>query len=714
MKPKNPRRKGSLLVMAIGMMILVEFLTVNQLQSIKMSFNLSQHLGFQKSADLASRSGIDYGYSMIKNVMESMSMVDLRFATHTTCSTANSCAEVLPSWQEILNPVYDKRARDDSNTNSEGNWIGTDSYSLASTSESPYGNQDPRFPYDYVTATVGDDDPSDGYTDTTRSMNPGLKTTNATYGYTTDTDGEPGEPGSGFDVNNTPGTLRECAEENIGTTTYTLHWSGHITGQYNAGECAKQASYHTPNTWDSLYTGLTSLDPFETNIDYVRDGHFGTKRWHYYDQWNFTGISHEGTSGEDVKSDIDSSLPRGTGGMIRYSPNNLSSFANHRHLLFERLFNYRRDNSTGADLQYPYEPLKTDETNAIEKEADQNAYHVQLQTVVDLDGLSFTASGDAALFDHTDFQNLKFKVFFKLWVTRDEQRDGYNGELSNTVTRVTTAFVTHDIAGTGNALTGSADFKPLRDRAGFPCGSNALTCQANCDVACDLHPFWSHPVETGNSSKNAYWRANYINDFLDTDGNGNNSQRLGVLQFPVPFLAFQRGDKDYWLDSFGGTSFRGSRMTTQTTQVHGLPVDHTSYTKFTLWSLGTVREVKENGRSGSIAEAEQRINDFEIVARALYKMDFYMDVRVADVNNESDYRDEHDQNITIKSGGCDEAPDQVKDPHKDLNNTLYYISRFVPACDVDPEGKVIQLFEPLGIYLAGTEKVDYMDSDVTP
>jgi hypothetical protein len=703
MKPRNPRRRGSILVMAIGLMILVEFLTVNQLESIKMSFNLSQHLDYQKASDLAARSGLDYGYAMLKNVMESMSLVDLRFATHMhNTNGTGRVAEVPPSWQEIINPVFDKKARDDYPT-LQGNWVGTDSYNLATSSDEDYGSPDPDPdpPVDLSLAVPGSG--SDGL----GSINPNsFLTTNSAI------------QAVGFDYANNPGTLRECAEEPLdpdgtgalGLTTYTLH-----DPSFLGGECSYQADAQdgtlgnfTP-VWTTMQTASSSPDVEAFEANYPRDGHFGTKRWHYYDQWNFSAVS-----GDNIASDIASSSARGTGGMIRFSPGNLSLFAGHRHIFFERLFNYRRNDT---DLQYPYEPLKADETDAIEKEADQNAYHVQLQTVVGLDDLSFSTLGDQALFDHTDFQNIKYKVFFKLWITRDELRNAYNGELSNTVTRVTTAFITHGQNGNTNELLNWAGSAITADGE-IQCGTNATTCSASCDVACDLHPLWAIPRETGvvagtavNITNSSYWRPNYLRDTLDTDNinavstnvTANTNHRLGVLQFPVPYLAYQRGDKDYWPESFAGTSYRGTTNTTLTTHMDGLKVDHPSYTRFTLWSLGTVREIKENGRAGSIAESDQKMNDFEIVARTLYKMDFYMDVRVADTNDESEYRNDNDIKDPAFSGDCSAG-------HQDYNNTAFFNARRVPACDVHPTGAGVKLFEPLGIYLASTEKVDYMDS----
>ena len=126
-----------------------------------------------------------------------------------------------------------------------------------------------------------------------------------------------------------------------------------------------------------------------------------------------------------------------------------------------------------------------------------------------------------------------------------------------------------------------------------------------------------------------------LKDFMDTDAKDGRSltsgqdQRLGVLQFPVPYLAYQRADKDYWVDSIRGTSAVSSPSGDD-----GLPLDHPHYTRFTLWSLGTVREINQDNFGRTVPESEQQIDHFEVVTRALYKLVFYMDTRAVEVNDE--------------------------------------------------------------------------------
>ena len=158
-----------------------------------------------------------------------------------------------------------------------------------------------------------------------------------------------------------------------------------------------------------------------------------------------------------------------------------------------------------------------------------------------------------------------------------------------------------------------------------------------------------------------------------------------------------RGDKDYWVDSIRGTSAVSSPSGDD-----GLPLDHPHYTRFTLWSLGTVREVNQENLGRKVAENDQRIDHFEIVSRALYKLVFYMDTRAVEVNDEDQLTQGQD-NIFLSTLGCDANK-------KNMNNTSAFNALYIPACDVDPAGKAISLYEPLGIYLDSTEKVDYLDS----
>ncbi|MBT3783547.1 hypothetical protein HOF92_01150 [bacterium] len=692
MKFRPSRNKGVLLVLAIGMMVLVEFLTIHQLEGIKITFNLRRQFDYQQIADLAARSGLDYGYSMIKNTMEAMSLVDVRFATHMHTANSARVAEVPPSWQEILNPIFDLTARGAFPTN-QASWIGTDSYDQGI--DNVTGG--PVNPIDYGDAIIGNSG------DSLRSINSfSLKLENALAGNRAEGFGLTSEPTQGSEY------LSECAEEQLDTdgvaplspTTFTF-----FDSSFSNTECLRQSQVSIYNTvWTNIpaASGTDGINPQTESRQYsnIRDGHFGTKRWHYYDQWNYSAVG-----GENIASDIASSNPRGTGGVIRYDPSNLAQFANHRDILFERLFHYRRDDT---NLQFPYEPLRTSGASTEidtpqERDATNNAYHVQMHTSLNLDGLDTATPSDEDLFNHEDFSNIKYKVFFKLWVTRDEKRDGYGGNLTVNPGRVTKAFITHNQPNSGN--------DNLLNWAGTNITSDS-EYQTSEDVAHDLHPIWSIPRQNGtvynNSSVNvvnsSYWRPNYLVDFLDTDApNGvsrssasETGHRLGVLQFPVPYLAYQRADKDYWDSSVRGT------INTTSKGDDGITLGHKDYTRFTLWSLGTVREVGEDFLHLDFDEADQKISHFEIVSRALYKLVFYMDTRAVEVNNESQYRSGTDEDLKLLSGACS--------GNQNLNNTAAFNALYIPACDVHPTGDVAQLYEPLGIYLESTEKVDYLDS----
>ena len=137
MRRRRVNRKGSLLVISVGLMMFVSFMTVSQLDTLKMYFNVKRMMDLQRISDVAARSGIDYGYAMIKNITESMSLNEYRFATHMHSGTGSgtglgpgAVAEVPPSWQEIINHKYDRDAYAAYNTANEGHWVGTDSHDL--------------------------------------------------------------------------------------------------------------------------------------------------------------------------------------------------------------------------------------------------------------------------------------------------------------------------------------------------------------------------------------------------------------------------------------------------------------------------------------------------------------------------------------------------------------------------------------------------------
>ena len=66
MKKRKINRKGSLLVISIGLMMFVSFMTVSQLDTLKLYFGVKRMMDLQRISDVAARSGIDYGYAMIK------------------------------------------------------------------------------------------------------------------------------------------------------------------------------------------------------------------------------------------------------------------------------------------------------------------------------------------------------------------------------------------------------------------------------------------------------------------------------------------------------------------------------------------------------------------------------------------------------------------------------------------------------------------------
>jgi hypothetical protein len=172
---------------------------------------------------------------------------------------------------------------------------------------------------------------------------------------------------------------------------------------------------------------------------------------------------------------------------------------------------------------------------------------------------------------------------------------------------------------------------------------------------------------------------------------------MGVLQWPVPFLARQRGDYDTFYDD----SIRGTAAATA-------PWFAPEYTTFTLWSLGTVKEVKQSVRDLSatvINSDDQKISQFTTVARALYKMEFYMDVRAVDVADDDpiSFPQEDDPFHTEPLSACDASK-------RNEANWAYFSSRLIPICDLGTDMTRRRLTEPVGIYIKGIEKVAYRGS----
>lgn len=721
MRARKISRKGSLLLISIGLMVFVSFMTTTQLDTLKMYFGVKRMMDLQRISDVAARSGIDYGYAMIKNITESMSLNEVRFATHMHSGTPSApglgegaVAEVSPYWQQIINHKYDRDAYNalvtDTNT---GYWVGTDSYDVgAPTLEIDY-------PFDQCNASVG------GTGDNLRSnlleiggswiMTDPLSGKRAEgFGETTTTVPDTSDTANPGDVIITNvaceyetqeiSTLVECAQENIGPTTYTLFDANLMSGS----ECKRQSEFHegTGVEWTNI-TSETSGVYEDREKNYVLDGHFGTKRWHYYDTWDFSSSGVVNT--ENVPSDTDSTDPRGTGGTIRKNPSNLDGgatyFDRHRHILWERLFNYVRDPSS---LRFPYEPIDVTKTEPHERDAHEDAYHVELYTVLDLTDLTLDDSADAYdanLIDPENYGAIKHKVFFKLWVTRDEGRDKY-GEISTAGTVVTTAL-TDD--GSGNLV----DMVDWNGQALADLVSSGGPLDIDTTVeAVDLHPIWSMQRDSGvvpntgspgvNIADTSLFRPNYKIDFLDWDGDGDISNRLGAIGFPVPYLAMQRADYDIWNSSQRSTNVASD-----------IPKEHESYTKFTLWSLGTVREVDSELLQNTsesryspypfVAGSKQKISDFKIVARTLYRMDFYMDVRAVDINDEERYREDTDA-TTVTVGGCDVST------ITNMNNQAYYTALAVPACDLSENQSVKKIYDPMGIYTESQQKWPYRDS----
>ena len=700
MKKRKTNRKGSLLVISIGLMMFVSFMTVSQLDTLKLYFGVKRMMDLQRISDVAARSGIDYGYAMIKNITESMSLNEFRFATHMhngngagTGLGAGAVAEVPPSWQEIINHKYDRDAYNAYNTVNEGYWVGTDSHDLGNCvdgSECP----DIKDPVDKCNASIG------GTSDLLRSnllqLGGSFKLTDPKAGHLAQ---GMGYQSDGCDIDTSSNeTIRECAQEAIGTTTYTIF-------DKNLGmsdlECNRQNTAHT-GTWQNIQDATTVYEQRER--DYILDGHFGTKRWHYYDAWNFTNSGVPGT--DNVVSDLDGTTPRGTGGTIRKDPANLTagagSFDTHRHILWERLFNYVRDPSK---LRFPYEPIDVNETEPHLRDAVKDAYHVELYTVLDLTDVTLDDSADeydANLINPENYSAIKHKVFFKLWVTRDEGRDNY--EKNSTAGSVVTTALTQDTGG-NDVQWVDWEGEPLTNltASGGPLDIDTAT------AAVDLHPIWSMTRNSGivpnsngvNIADTSLFRPNYKIDFLDWDGNGATDNRLGALGFPVPYLAVQRADYDIWNSTDRSTSAAPEP-----------PKEHDSYTKFTLWSLGTVREVdtdilQDTGMSRydpypMVPAAKQKISDFRIVSRSLYRMDFYMDVRATDINDEEEYREDTDVDKVL-SGGCDAS-------NVNMNNEAHYNAARIPACDLDSGQAVKTIFDPMGIYTESQQKWSYRDS----
>lgn len=795
--------KGAFILVAIGMMVLVSFLTTSELETLNIMLKDKKSKEYSQVADLAARSGIDYGYSMLKNVMESMSIIDMRFATHMhtdqTGSNETIIAEVPPSWQEIINVLYDERARDetppgvaaigDANSNHGGRlWPGTDSHYLRLNSEmrqiidsdggvctdgsrvlctngisNPYEESiDPRIPIDAVLRPqVGSSLHNGTLTDFTGGDISNLKSDLVSLQYVTNLQQYAtfhrstvfARPSAEADFAND--LMRDCPIERLlsedGTKEYwhmlapepalgNIRPGGPPAAKFGADwsdydHCDFRYSVLSENgtiesgalsldllTWDDGGSvndsgGVAGADYFLDSEKIAYDlGHLQTRRWHYYNEWDFEFSSTYNIYNKNVGSELAGGS--GTGGTIIRKPDGLKDgldFDVNKEILFDRLVN--RSIGYSQTRTYPYEPADPRE-----------AYNVELQTVLDLDVKNIAAN--ASYFDPTKYDNVRYKTFFKLWITRDVAANGYNGAVDGSII-VTDSF----ISGTtlknykGEDITDEFDtlYSGETDYAERPK---------------DLHPVWqikrdseSLPMPASSSSlfgsgyawsDTSYWRPDYARDFLDTNDNGDTDEFLGVLQFPMPYLSYQRGDVDYWEKSVRGDY-------TKTTDV---AKTDPKYTFYSLWSLGEVKIIKDGvgNLTTSRTDEETLYSEFQTVARVLYRMDFHMDIRGADVEDRavnqgatmnsgtmiwSNTNVQDDNGLTIvDTSACvkeNSSPTlTVDDPDVVTNrvNEAYYASRLIPICDLDNTQSKFKHIEPEGISVKKILRVPYRGSSL--
>ncbi len=728
-------RRGSMLLLAIGMTILVSFLTTSQLTNLRVAMDARYRTDYARMADTAARSGLDYGYAMIKNTLDSVSMVGPRFVTHfwdtNSASTGGVVADVPPYWQEVLNPQYDRRAFLDrglngaSAANHTGNWVGTDSY-WTHYHEEPdvdddWTKTDPAsevpWPFDYTLARAFYSGADLDASSNLKGVLDGV-TINSTYAPSDAGEGDSG--GFAAFAANRHSRLRTCprfseTNDGVNLVNYVFYPEESYAGASGKTQChylRLQQVYSdlggVPAVYDDARNEAQNTPWTLKNTlsdDWYLDGHFGDKRWHYYNAYSFSNVN-SGT--ENVTAE------RGTGGSIVTtrsdftldSTGGLATFANHRKHLFERLFYYRFDKTLS---KYPHEPGDYTQTDAHMQQESEDNYTVQMFTGLDLDYLDNGDTDSENLKKHDDYALIRYKTMFKLWITRDQEKDGYNSE----------------------AFSKPTSWPIKKNFMGFPYRQWDGTAISGSNS--DLHPLWVLPRETGkiftglpsprdeiDVTNTSLWRPNYLQDFMDNDGDGESSDALGVLQWPVPYLAVQRGDYDIFdINSRGVAS--------KTT----VPLQRDEYTKFTLWSLGMVvvpnlerlREVR-NYAVTIVPENEQRISDFDVVAKVLYRMDFLVDVRGPDVHDQGKYIDysvdldgaeinQQSYRINSYNGGygpwmCGESG-TAADLHNPANEP-FYAARFIPICDLASDTSKTVLIEPKGIIMLGQERVDYRAS----
>jgi hypothetical protein len=616
-----------------------------------------------------------------------MSMTGLRFATHYSGDASKPVAEVPPYWLQVLDPGYDEKARNDFEADSSsgnwdysGNWVGTDSFI------SPFDVDDMDKELIAMDHAFAMRNPYYLHSD----LNTGLPVESET---------------------------RECPLEVVksgANERYILLFDP--TVMPDIVHCDALEDNLTDGVlWDNRVAFLGD-DP-----NYLLDGHFGDKRWHYYDGYNFDlpvpeadidVLSSRGTGGSivvnkkdlgagDDKFDVVTGLdPHGDGDEPWYGADTFSNF-------FERLFYYdywNEDHSALLTVPPYHEPADDSES----------AYHVRLFTNMYFDDSAHVSddgaviAANAELFDPDEYGSIDFISFFKLWVVRDKRRDNFGDSAS------------------GNPITSTFD------------GNHTLQDWKGNDivgVSTDLHPIWARPLEgetitrtliTGGVAANAtinvedtsFWRRDFLKDWHGRNSVKHSTYQMGALAWPVPYLAYQRGDHDYFPDAD-----RGDEDKTIPPIFH--EYDH--YTKFILYALGTVRVPDETLLDQNRDRKNQAMSDFKVVSRSLYRMVFYMETRAPDTIDDEkvskpkdtgydmgdnfigafDYQDVYD---------CNEKPVLPLGGYVQQNqmNWAFFNSRFIPICDIQPtkDASRKRFFEPRGIYMRSIEKVPYRDSAI--
>jgi hypothetical protein len=745
MKWNKSPHKGSMMVISIGLMIIVSLLTSTQLESLRLNFDAYRNMDYQEQADRAGRSGIEYGYSMLKNIMEANSMIGLRFATHMhgnantkgwtdgATDTGLKVAEIPPFWKEVLDPAFDKRAfTDGQNPEKAGRFVGTDSYALDASTVVP--NTDAINP-GYITADLNDPPfPIDkkyadrnpefllGFQAEPQPLKNSLRrfdNSGPTF-YVPALDAPPGTIGEHVpDASiHQISDLSECPVETLrnvtgGVLDGTRYLNFFRTGT-NGGEITNSAICEIYR-WSVDAGSSPNVYAADANeADSYLQGHFGDKRWHYFSHWDYSDATIGGYTSSDADWDAIASGTK-TGSNVLLKPSGLDPFVTGSDVdfttyyldFFNRLTNYSYYDDDGSTLksQYPHEPGDY-ATAGVYNDACKDCYHVQIFNSIDLD-MDMAEVGVDNLVNPNDYMNSQYRTFFKLWIIRDMKKDNY-GRSTSPTHEVTSLILTEDVK--------------LRDWEG-----NTIVYPPS-----DLHPIWMSSNtgtiqlhETNNNrlgytpggavtlsrTYTSYAKRNWLYDWYDHDGDTEANELLGVLQWPAPYLAYQRGDHDYWSDA--------QRSTVETTRV---PQFHPHYTKFTLFSLGTVRVLTDAFSGSTIVSPEnQKISDMTVIAKSLYKMDFYIDIRGVDIGDDDMIAFPIGSTLTNPNEGYDYTTPASNCDANGQNemNWAHFTSRFVPICDINAPGSNIagsnlnrKLTEPIGIYTSGIEKVAYSESKI--